>query len=139
MTNFAYYFWLILLIIYILSPLDAHPLFFDDLIASGVLFYLLYKNAKQKRQGNYSYSRSQSQENKRNESNAHFGLKEAYRLLDINPDASWKEINKAYKEKMVKSHPDKVNHLSEELQDKAKELTLNLNNALDIIKRNRKG
>jgi DnaJ like chaperone protein len=54
--------------------------------------------------------------------------------LGLNPDASWEEAQKAYKEKIVKSHPDKVAHLSEELQKKAKGLTLQLNKAIDIIK-----
>ncbi len=138
MTNFIYYFWLILLAIYIISPFDAHPLFLDDLIASGVLFYLLYKREKQKRQRNYSYFHNQSQESKKTESESPLSLEDAYRLLGVKHDNSWDEINKAYKEKMVKSHPDKVNHLSEELQEKAKEITLNLNNAIDIIKHYKK-
>ncbi len=58
-------------------------------------------------------------------------------MLGVDPNASWEEINKAYKEKISKSHPDKVSHLSEELQEKARELTLKLNQALDIIKRSR--
>ncbi len=138
MTNFTYYFWLILLAIYIISPLDAHPLFLDDLIAAGVLFYLLYRREKQKKQRSYSYSHGQSQENKKTESESPLSLEDAYRLLGVKPDDSWDEINKAYKAKMVKSHPDKVNHLSEELQEKAKEITLNLNNAIDIIKHYKK-
>lgn len=137
MTNLIFYFCLIILIIYILSPLDAHPHIFDDLIALGVLFYLLYNKEKQKRQRNYSYSNSQSRENKKNKPNGHLSLEEAHRLLGINPDASWKEVKKAYKEKIAKSHPDKVSHLSEELQEKAREVTLKLNHALDIIKRNK--
>ena len=135
MSNVTYYFWLIVLIVYILSPLDLHPLFLDDLIASGVLFYLLYRNVKQKKQRIYSYSSGQSQENRAHE---HFGLQEAFRLLDVKPDTPWQEIKKAYKEKITRSHPDKVAHMSEELQEKAKELTLMLNKALDIIKRSKK-
>lgn len=138
MTNFVYYLWLILLIIYIISPFDAHPFFFDDLIASGILFYLIYKNAKQKRQRNYTYSHGQSQEDRKNESRRPLDLEEARKLLGINPTASWEEVKKAYKEKIVLSHPDKVNHLSEELQEKAKEVTLKLNNALDIIKHHKR-
>ncbi len=46
--------------------------------------------------------------------------------------------NKAYKNKMTKSHPDKVSHLSEELQEKARELTLRINQAIDIIKQHKK-
>ncbi len=61
-------------------------------------------------------------------------LEESYKLLNTNPDDSWSEVQKAYKEKMAKSHPDKVAHLSEELQKKAKELTLEINNAYNIIK-----
>jgi len=138
MANLAYYFWLTLLIIYILSPVDAHPLFFDDLIVAGALYYLWYKNAKKKRQRNYSYSHGQSQKDKKNEFQRPLDLEEACKLLGINADASWEEVKKAYKEKIALSHPDKVSHLSEELQEKAKEVTLKLNNALDIIKQDRK-
>jgi len=35
---------------------------------------------------------------------------------------------------MAKSHPDKVAHLSEELQKKAKELALEINKAYNNIK-----
>ena len=136
--NFTNYIWLILLILYILSPFDAHPHIFDDIIAAALLFYLLYRNAKQKRQRNYAYSDGQSQEDKKNESRRPLNLEEAHKLLGINPTASWEEVKKAYKEKIILSHPDKVNHLSEELQEKAKELTLKLNNALEIIKQNKK-
>lgn len=136
MANLIYYLLLIILIIYILSPLDAHPLFLDDLIASGVLFYFLYKKAKQKQQY-YSSSRRRSEENRKRESHAPLNLEEAYGLLGVDPGASWEEIRKAYKEKMSKSHPDKVSHLSEELQEKAKEIALKLNEALEMIKRSR--
>ncbi len=61
-------------------------------------------------------------------------LDEAYRRLNVSPDTTWKEVQKAYKEKMAKSHPDKVAHLGEELQKKAWELTLEINKAYNIIK-----
>ncbi|MCH7559422.1 MAG: DnaJ domain-containing protein [Planctomycetes bacterium] len=67
------------------------------------------------------------------------GLEEAHSLLHINPDAPWGEVQKAYKERMAKSHPDKVSHLSEELQEKAKELALKINKAFNIIKSYKKG
>ena len=144
MTGILNYLWLILIAVYIISPFDAHPLFMDDLIAAGVLFYLLYKNAKQKKQrqqyNNY-YSRSQSsnqsQQNKTAESTGPITLDEAYRLLGVNPGASLDEISKSYRERMSKSHPDKVSHLSEELQEKAEELTLKLNEAFDLIKKHK--
>jgi len=138
MTNFTFYLLILILIIYIVSPLDLHPLIFDDLIASGFLYYIWQKFKKQKRPRNY-YSRGRSQANIRNEPDGQMSLNEAYRLLHVSPDASWGEVQKAYKERMAKSHPDKVTHLSEELQDKAKELTLEINKAFNTIKRYKKG
>ncbi len=144
MTKLLKYIWPIIIAIYIISPFDAHPLFLDDLIASGILFYLIYKISKQKKkyQGYYNYynrsqSSSQSYQETKTESKGPLTLDEAFRLLDVSHNASWDEINKAYKEKMSKSHPDKVSHLSKELQDKAKELTIKLNEALDLIKRHK--
>jgi hypothetical protein len=144
MSNFFYYLWLILLALYIISPLDAHPLLLDDLIASGILFYLIYRNSKRKKHyrqyNSHSYSHNQSRYNK---STSHqtvgpLTIDKAYELLGVSPSSSLKDINKSYKEKMSKSHPDKVSHLSKELQEKAKELALQLNEALNIIKRHKK-
>ncbi len=138
MKNLVFIILMIILIIYLISPWDAHPHFFDDLIASGLLFRLWYMYRKQKRQRGYYYSHSQSQENRKSKSNVGLDLEEAYRLLGVSPNASLEEIQKAYIEKVAKSHPDKVAHLSEELQKKAKELTLKLNTAIDIIRRHKK-
>jgi hypothetical protein len=138
MTKFVFYLLLIILIIYIISPWDLHPHFFDDLGAFGILYFLWRNYKKYKRPISYYYSKSRSQGSKKKESNADLDLEDAYSLLGLNPDASWEEVQKAYKEKIAKSHPDKVAHLSEELQKKAKELTLKLNNAIDIIRRYKK-
>ncbi len=139
------YIWIILLAIYIISPFDAHPMFLDDLIASGVLVYYLYKNSKQKKQKqqyNDYYGQSQSDSGANQDTSAasqgSLTLEGAYRLLGVSPRASLDEINKAYREKMKKSHPDKVSHLSEELQEKAQELTQRLNEAFDLVKRYKK-
>ena len=134
MNKYKFYFIIIGLIIYIISPLDLFPFVFDDLIASGVLFYFWRKFKNQKNQRNY-YSKSRSQTNTKSEPDGQSSLDEAYRLLNVSPDAPWSEVQKAYKEKMAKSHPDKVAHLSEELQKKAGELTLEINKAFNIIKR----
>ncbi len=145
MGNLSNYIWIGLLIIYIILPVDAHPLFFDDLIASGVLAYFLYKNAQRKKQYEKYYS-NHGQSNAGNESygdtsarsRSSLSLEEACRLIGTKKNASLDDLNKAYKLKIAKSHPDKVSHLSEELQDKAKELTLRLNEAFDLIKRHNK-
>ncbi len=133
MNKYKFYFIIIVLIIYIISPLDLFPFVFDDLIASGFLFYFWNKFKNQKNKRNY-YSKGRSQANIKTEPDGSMSLVEAYRLLSVIPDAPWSEVQKAYKEKMAKSHPDKVAHLSEELQKKAKELTLEINKAYNIIK-----
>ena len=138
MNRFVLYLILIFLVIYIISPWDIHPHIFDDVAVFGVLYYLWSKYKKFKRVSGYFYSGNKSQDNKRNESKHDINLDEAYRLLGVSPNNSWDEIQKAYKDKIAKSHPDKVAHLSEELQRKAKELTLQLNRAIDIVKRHKK-
>jgi len=126
----------VLLVIYIISPFDAYPLFLDDIVAAGVLFYILYKYSGQKKQRNY-YDR-QSRQGTETAGKGPMDLNKAYGLLGISPGASADEINRAYKEKMSRSHPDKVTHMSEELQQKAKELTLELNEAYDLVRKHKK-
>lgn len=138
MTKFTYYILIIILIIYIVSPLDLFPFVFDDLIAFGFLYYIWQKFKKQKSRRTY-YSKGRPQANIKNEPNDQMSLDEAHKLLHVSPTAPWGEVQKAYMERMAKSHPDKVSHLSEELQKKAKELTLEINKAFNIIKSYKKG
>ncbi|MBI4683188.1 MAG: DnaJ domain-containing protein [Nitrospirae bacterium] len=144
MAKLLNYLWITLLSVYIISPIDANPLFFDDLIAAAALFYFLYKNAKQKQQQYPGYDRQshpghQSQQNSTSGAHGPLTLDKAYKILGVSAGSTLDEINRAYKEKMTKSHPDKVSHLSEELQEKAKELTLELNEAYALVKRYKKG
>ncbi len=141
MSTFLSKLWPVLLAIYIISPFDAHPLFLDDLIAAGAMFYMMYKNSKRKQQ--YEQYHSNSNKNNGSQSSTAYSssqltLDEAYKVLGVKKGSSLDEISKAYKEKMIKSHPDKVSHLSIELQEKAKELTLRFNDAIDLIKKSRK-
>ena len=121
MNKYKFYFLIIILIIYIVSPLDLHPFVFDDILASGFLYYIWQKFKGQKNQKNYTQGKSRA--NTRRGPVGQVRLDEAYKLLHVSPDASWSEVQKAYKERMAKTHPDKVAHLSEELQEKSKELS----------------
>src|SRR4030043_1502495 len=136
MSDLLYKFWLVLLAIYIISPFDAFPLFFDDLIAACIMPYLIYSHSMQKEREGHAHPRQKIGENKKNISATQLSLEEAYRILGLNPGATTEEISRAYKEKMAISHPDKVNHLSEELQEKATEITLRLNDAYEVIQQN---
>lgn len=139
MPNFSNYIWIILIAIYIISPVDAVPGLIDDILAGIVLYYYLNKNAKGKRQRFHNQS-SQSHSNSYTTPGpgGPLDLQEANKILGVGSGASLDEIGRAYKEKMRMSHPDKVTHLSEELQEKAKELTLRLNEAYELIKKYKK-
>ena len=145
--NIKYYLWLIVLILYIISPRDLlTPSLIDDLVALAALVYLTYKNRK-KSQSTYRYEEnqySQTDSNKRQsgeqrKQNTRHGyenmtLHDAYKILGIDSTASLEEIKKAYKDKIIKNHPDKVSHLSVELQEKARQLTVEINRAYELIK-----
>ncbi len=61
----------------------------------------------------------------------------AYRILEINPDASDEEVKKAYRKMAMKYHPDKVSHLGEEFRKTADEKFKKVNEAYNRIKKER--
>jgi len=62
---------------------------------------------------------------------------EAYKILEISPDASDEEVKKAFRKMAVKYHPDKVSHLGEDYKKAAEEKILKVNEAYDKIKKER--
>lgn len=61
----------------------------------------------------------------------------AYKILEIEQTASDEEVKKAYRKMAVKYHPDKVSHLGNEFQQKAKEKFQKVNQAYEKIKKER--
>jgi curved DNA-binding protein CbpA len=61
-------------------------------------------------------------------------MKTYYDILEVSPEASLKEITKAYYQLAAKCHPDKVQHLDHELQKLAAEKMKNLNLAYQVLK-----
>jgi DnaJ like chaperone protein len=61
----------------------------------------------------------------------------AYKILEISPDASDEEVKKAYRRMAMKYHPDKVEHLGEDVKKAANEKFKQLNNAYEDIKKQR--
>jgi DnaJ like chaperone protein len=128
---------ILFLIIYIMSPFDAHPLFLDDIIASAGLFYLLYRYSSGKKTRAYTGQSSGRSNEKKGRNRDNLSLEEAYRLLGVPPHAPWEDVKKAYRDRISRSHPDKVSHLDRELQEKAAEVSLRVNAAMEIIKKSR--
>jgi DnaJ like chaperone protein len=61
----------------------------------------------------------------------------AYKILEIDKNASAEDIKKAYRNMAVKYHPDKVSYLGEEFKKVAKEKFQKVNEAYEKIKRER--
>ena len=61
----------------------------------------------------------------------------AYKILEINQEATNEEVKKAYRELAKRYHPDKVAHLGEEVKKTAEEKIMQLNAAYDSIKEKR--
>ena len=60
-----------------------------------------------------------------------------YRILELSPDATDEEVKKAYRELAKKHHPDKVNHLGDDVRKAAEEKFSRLNQAYERIKKAR--
>ena len=62
----------------------------------------------------------------------------AYKILEIDPNASVEDLKKAYRKMANKYHPDKVSHLGEDFRIAAKEKFQKVNEAYSQIKKERK-
>ena len=61
----------------------------------------------------------------------------SYKILEIEPTANDEEVKKAYRKMAVKYHPDKVAYLGDEFRSKANEKFQKVNEAYEIIKKDR--
>lgn len=61
----------------------------------------------------------------------------AYKILGIDKNATIEEIKKAYRKKAVEYHPDKVEHLGEDIRKGAEEKFKTLNQAYEQLKKER--
>jgi DnaJ like chaperone protein len=59
----------------------------------------------------------------------------AYEVLEINKDANPEQVKKAYRQLALKNHPDRVAYLGEEIRKKANEKFARINEAYEIIKK----
>lgn len=59
----------------------------------------------------------------------------AFKILEIDPNATNEDIKKAYRKMAIKFHPDKVAHLGEEYQSQAKEKFQKVNQAYEELKK----
>jgi DnaJ like chaperone protein len=120
-----------------LSPDEEHKLFaiarylrmpYSSLRSIIALFNLTREQEQSKKQSNYSYKKSSS---------AARTLSNAYAILDILSTATNQKLKKAYRKLAKLHHPDKVAHLGEIHQEKAKLKFQKVVDAYDFIKKSR--
>ena len=70
-------------------------------------------------------------------SRSYHNLNDDYKILEVSPDATDEEVKKAYRKAAIKHHPDKVNHLGEEVRKAAEEKFAKVNEAYERIKKSR--
>lgn len=58
----------------------------------------------------------------------------AHEILGVAKDASWEEIQAAYKQQVKKYHPDKLAHLGKEFSDLASKRFLEIQKAFEYLK-----
>jgi hypothetical protein len=130
-------------LLYLLSPYDAVPDVFvgpgwlDDLVILG-LAYWWYTRIKQPFGTNAhgqkrSHATGQSRNQEGGSFQAHTGEKDPYMVLGVQKGASKEEIKKAYKSLAAQYHPDKVQHLGEDLQKLAHEKFVAIHKAYDQV------
>jgi DnaJ like chaperone protein len=62
---------------------------------------------------------------------------EAYKILEVDQNASNDKIKKAFRKMAVKYHPDKVSHLGDDYKKAAEEKIKKVNEAYEQIKKER--
>jgi len=66
-----------------------------------------------------------------------YNIENDYRILEVDSSASDDEVKKAYRKQAMKHHPDKVNHLGDEIRKAAEERFTKLNESYERIKKTR--
>ena len=88
----------------------------------------------QQQGGHQQYQRQSNQQQYRRRTTSGTNLSQAYKILEITPEATETEIKKAYRKLVVIYHPDKVANMGESYQKSAKEKFQKIQDAYEQIK-----
>jgi hypothetical protein len=145
---------IILILLYIISPLDLIPDLIpglglvDELLLIGVLiwflktrrpgespgdFYRRYRGYKRPSSGQ-GENRYQGQRN--GDASSGNEEKDPFKILGVEPGASPDDIKAAYRKAVAKYHPDKVTHLGKEFQEMAHRKPVVIQRAYEVLMKN---
>ena len=142
--------WLILVILYFISPVDIFPDFLglpgrvDDFLVALVGLYFMYTNPtgkKRDRKARNGPESTRSGEGAGNREDPGTGAspgkddgpRDPYEVLGVSPDTPLPQIRRRYRERLLQVHPDRIEHLGDEFKDLAEQKTRELNEAFQSI------
>ncbi len=118
--------WIILALIYLLSPYDLIPGFsaagwLDDIIVVVMLYRYLSRLGRAAQAGRAPQDRKPDAGDSRDReaSDSRDVPRTPHEILGVPPDAAPDEIKSAYRRLVSRYHPDKVTHLGKEFQELA--------------------
>ncbi len=120
-----------------LIPDRVHPLIgrLDDIAVIGFLVWRYKKSlAAYTARARETTSKQQSSGESHSQSQSNTKPFDPYEILGVSRNSPPQEIEGAYRKLMSQYHPDKVNHLGEELQRVAHEKTLQIQKAYEQIR-----
>lgn len=125
------WFYLLLALVYLISPYDILPDFLglpgrlDDIAVLIYVYWKYFRETKPSSKDEAIDAEFSKVENKKE--------KDPFSVFELSPSATREEIDAQYKNLMSKYHPDKVNHLGADLQKVAHEKTLEIKAAYDNL------
>ena len=143
---------------YLISPVDIIPDlllpyigWIDDGVILGTIVYLIrygrlpnfffkkqppFQQPSDRKAADFASNKKSSQAKKpgdHKQQSAPHVPKTPYEILDIDPNASKKQIKAAYRQAIKKYHPDKLSHLGEEFSNLANKKFLEIQTAYDTL------
>ncbi|MCF8091634.1 MAG: DnaJ domain-containing protein [Desulfotignum sp.] len=133
---------------YLIAPVDIIPEILvpflgwvDDGLVLYCIFYLIrygrlpwFFSKRNQRDGFGSRTTAGNQKFTSN-ANSSQPPEPAHEVLGVAKDASWEEIQSAYKQQIKKYHPDKLSHLGKEFSDLAARRFVEIQKAFESLKR----